>query len=178
MTVRSQDMYGSQQTQPRKTQRDISMTIVMAAVWLIVIPVGGLFIAINGGYSIVGLGTISRAFNDQGQFLWAAATSITFPVPVKVPGLPVTQPAIPWCLVIATSLLQIVIIWRKLKRLPIPTWVLVVGLAVSLYDLATTFFGFGTVDWIQQIGYIVQAPLAILFTFGFEGTLSFLLRKM
>jgi hypothetical protein len=179
MTVRSRET--SIPTTPAGTtprQRDWSMMLIGIAVWMIIIPFGGLFFAVNGGYSIIGLGVIANAFNESGQYIWVALNSVTFPVPVKVPGLAPTQPLILWCGVVATSILQVVVFWRKLTRRYTPAWVLLLVSVVSIYDLATTFFGFGTIAWVQAVGVIVQGAIAILITFGLEGTISFLLRKV
>lgn len=169
----------SQGTPLRHLQQfDISMKLVFAAVLIILIPVGGLFFAVNGGYSIVGLETIANSFNAPGQHFWATISALSFRVPVPAPGLPATQPVIPWCIVAGTSLLQIVTLWRRITRRGVPHWVDAITGIFSLYDLATTFVGFGTVAWIVATGIVVQVLLAVLFTFGFEVSVSFLLRKV
>jgi hypothetical protein len=154
------------------------MSLVLIAVLFILVPVGGLFFAVNGGYSIVGLETIANAFNAPGRFLWASVSALSFRVPVSVMGLPETQPAVPWCIVIGTSLLQVVTSWRKLTGRSVPRWLMGFTIVISGYDIITTFVGFGTVPWIITAGILVQVPLAVLFTFGFEGAVSFLLRKV
>lgn len=144
--------------------------------WLMVIAFGGVLWAINGGFSVIGLGVVASSFNDAGRLFWAAASSIQFAVPVKVPGLPETQPLIPWIGVVAGSLLQISVVWRKLSSRTIPTWLLVSAVLMSIYDYTTTLFGLGTVEWISKFGMILQIPLAALFTFAVEAAVGYALR--
>lgn len=164
--------------QPIGRQRvDAPILLARLGVWLMVISFGGIFWAINGGFSVIGLGVIASSFNDAGRLAWVALTAITFALPVQVPGVSLAQPLIPWLGVIAASLLQICVTWLKLQGRTIPTWLIVFAGALSIYDLATTFFGIGTIKWIQQAGYVVQGPIAALLTFGLEVTIGFLLRR-
>lgn len=158
-------------------RRDWTLTLGKVGVLFALLPFGALFWAVNGGFSVLGLGVIAAAFNSAGALAWAALSSIQFRVPVSLPGLPNTQPLVPWGAVLGATILQIVVIWRKLRGRAIPAWLLAFAILLSIYDLATTFFGLGTVQWIVRAGFLVQAPLAILLTFALEATIGFLLRR-
>jgi hypothetical protein len=172
-----------QESKPRKRPVDrqrlsgISMFLIFGAIACLLVPIGALFFAVNGGYSIEGLGRIAVAFNTPGQFVWAFLSTITFNVPVALPGLPKTQPAIPWLIVLGISVLQVTTLWQKVTDRYVPRWLLTVTSVLSLYDLGTTFVGFSAVAWIINAGLLLQIPLALLFTFGFEAALSMVLRK-
>jgi len=94
--------------------------------------------AVNGGYSVRGLGVLAGLFNEAGALFWAAVSSWSFSVPVTVPGLPETQPVIPWLAVVASSLLQVSVLWLKLSGRDIPPHMLVAAILLSLYDYGTT----------------------------------------
>jgi len=126
---------------------------------------------------VLGLGVIARAFNDAGRLFWALATSWTSHVPVDAPGLPTDQPVLPWCGVIAATLLQIVVIWRRLSHKPVPAWLWGAAAALSLYDFGTTFAGLGTVEWPQQAGWIIRGLLTLVLTFVLETVVSIALRR-
>lgn len=162
-------------TTQKKT--DWTLTAGKVGVLLALAPFGGLFWAVNGGFSVLGLGVIAASFNSAGALFWAGISAITFHVPVAVPGLPDTQPLLPWGAVIGATILQIVVVWRKLQQKSIPFWLLAFAILLSLYDIATTFFGLGTVQWIADAGFVVQAPIALILTFGLEATVGFLLRR-
>lgn len=156
---------------------DWPMLIAKGGVWLAVASFGGVFWAINGGFSVLGLGVVASSFNESGRLFWAALSAITFPVPVSVPGLPTAQPLIPWLGVIAASLLQIITVYMILKGRRIPPWLMIATGLLSLYDLGTTWFGLGTVAWIEQAGVVIQSLIAIVLTFIVEASVSFLLRR-
>jgi hypothetical protein len=167
----------SSSTTARRQPRDWSMTLAKIGVWLAIGCFGGIIWAVNGGFSVIGLGVVASSFNEAGRLFWAAASAIRFPVPVAVPGLPATQPLIPWLGVLAASILQIVVIYRKLRNLDIPPWLWAAATALSLYDLTTTFFGLGTVAWLAAVGWPIQAVLALVLTFAVEGIIGYLLRR-
>lgn len=171
MPITSQPLPSARLHQP------IDLLIGKIGLWLMVLAFGGVIWTINGGFSVIGLGVVAASFNDAGRLFWAAATAIRFPVPVKVLGLPETQPLIPWIGVLAGSLLQISVIWRKLSNRPIPPWLLISAALMSVYDYTTTLFGLGTVEWIAQFGMFLQIPLAALFTFAVEGAIGYALRR-
>jgi divalent metal cation (Fe/Co/Zn/Cd) transporter len=175
MSVRSVEMKNGRAT--RWTRPDWPVLLALGGVWLAITAFGGVFWAINGGFSVLGLEVVATSFNTAGRLCWAALASITFPVPVHVPGLPQTQPLLPWLGVLAASLLQVCVLYLKLRGRDVPLWMLVAAVLLSLYDLGTTFFGLGTVAWIARAGYILQGLLAVILTFIFEVTVSFMLRR-
>jgi hypothetical protein len=148
-----------------------------AGMWLAVASFGGIFWAVNGGFSVIGLGVLASAFNSAGALFWAAVSSWTFPVPVIVPGLPTTQPVIPWIGVVAASLLQISVAWLKLGKQPIPWQLLMVAALMSVYDYATTFFGLGTIPWLEKGGPIPALLIAIPLTFALEVSIGYALKR-
>jgi hypothetical protein len=174
------------QPQPKQVKRTaeqqrlsgFSMLLILGAIICLLAPIGALFFAVNGGYSIEGLNKIADAFNAPGRFIWAFLSTFTFHVPVVLPGLPETQPVIPWLIVVGTSILQVMTMWLKVTGRYIPRWLMGLASVLSLYDLGTTFVGFSAVAWIIKAGVLLQAPLAVLFTFGFEAALSLMLRKL
>lgn len=176
MTVRELNEQG-QPKEEKAAAHDWTLTLGKIGVWLAVASFGGIFVAVNGGFSVMGLQVVAEAFNDAGKLLWAALSSLTFPVPIQVPGLPARQPLIPWVGVVSATLLQIVVIYRKLRRKQVPRWMMAAAILLSLYDLGTTYFGLGTVAWIQQAGVAFRGILALIITFIFEVTVSFLLKR-
>jgi hypothetical protein len=156
---------------------DLTMALGRIAAVLAIIAFGGLFWAINGGFSVLGLETLAKSFNTSGRLFWAIISRWTFSVP-DVPGLPATQPIIPWLGVVAASLLQFVTIYRKLRHLAIPRWMFAAALVLSLYDLATTYYGLGTVAWLAGAGLIVQGLVAAVLTFIVELSASILLKEV
>ena len=176
MSIRSVELKNSAVTAQRR-RLDWPLLLGKVGVWLAIACFGGIFWAINGGFSVIGLQVVATSFNHAGRLFWAAMASVTFPVPVSVVGLPSTQPLIPWLGVIAASLLQVCTIYLKLRGRDIPHWMLLAAVLLSIYDLATTFFGLGTVTWIAQAGLVVQAGLAFILTFIVELTVSFMLRR-
>lgn len=177
MTVTSRELDRDGQPIAERTAHDWTLTLGKIGVWLAVASFGGIFVAVNGGFSVMGLRVVAEAFNDAGKLLWAALASLTFPVPVQVPGLPARQPLIPWIGVVSATLLQIVVIYRKLRHKQVPRWMLIAAIILSIYDYGTTFFGLGTVEWIQQAGIVIRGILAVILTFSFEVTVGFLLRR-
>ena len=165
--------------QAKTRQRSSRVPIILAKLgaWMLIICFSILFIGINGGYSIIGLESIAKAFNDAGQQFWAITTAIKFPVIVQVDGLPTHWPLIPWAGVIGGSLLQGAIIWMKLTKQYVLWWVWVMGLLISIYDFETTFVGLGEVAWIKatENGILVQTPLAIFITFVVEVVVAVML---
>ena len=157
--------------------RGCALLVGRAGMWMAVVAFGGVFWAINGGYSVIGLGVMASSFNDAGRFFWAAISSLQFPVPVKVPGLPTTQPLIPWIGVAASSLLQISVAWLRLSKEPIPLTLLLIATLASLYDFVTTLFGLGTVSWVAVIGLPLQIIIAVPLTFALEIAIGYALRS-
>lgn len=176
MSVRSVEIKSGAAAAQRK-RLDWPLLLGKVGVWLAIISFGGIFWAINGGFSVLGLEVVATSFNHAGKLFWAAMAAITVPVPVSVPGLPSTQPLIPWLGVIAASLLQVCVGYLKLRGRDIPLWLLLATVLLSGYDMATTFFGLGTVAWIAQAGVVLQGVLAFILTFIVELTVSFMLRR-
>ncbi len=155
------------------TSGGCALIIGKIGMWLAVIAFGGVLWAINGGYSVIGLGVVARSFNQAGQLFWDLASTVQFTVPVRGG---VSQPLIPWIGVVASSCLQISIIWLKLSRKPVPVWLMVAAGVASLYDYATTLFGLGTVQWIAAIGIAAQALIALPLTCALEFMVGYALR--
>ena len=126
---------------------------------------------------MLGLQTVARSFNDAGALFWAAASALRFTVPVPVPDLPATQPLVPWLVVVAASLVQVVALTLKLRGRALPIWLWLAVLFLSAYDLATTFAGLGTLAWVHQAGVAVQVLLTIVLTFVVESVVSLLARR-
>jgi hypothetical protein len=145
--------------------------------WLAVASFGGIFWAINGGFSVIGLGVVAASFNDAGRLFWASVSSVQFAVPVRVEGLPTTQPLIPWIGVAAASCLQISVMWLKLSKRHIPLTLFLTVILLSAYDYVTTFYGLGTVTWIATIGWPAQLAIAVPMTFGIEAAIGYALRR-
>lgn len=145
--------------------------------WLAVISFGGIFWAVNGGYSVIGLGVLASSFNSAGVLFWAAVSTWTFAVPVKVAGLPATQPLIPWIGVVAASLLQISVAWLKLSKHAIPWQLMTTALLLSIYDYATTVAGLGTIPWLAKGGIVPALVIAIPLTFAIEASIGFALKR-
>lgn len=161
----------------RPQGHDWTMAIGKVGMWLAIVAFGGIFWAVNGGFSVLGLEFVASSFNSAGALLWAALAAITFPVPVRVPGLPITQPLIPWLGVLSATLLQIIVIYRKLRGLSTPRWMLIAVIVLSIYDFSTTFFGLSTVQWAQQAGVFIRLVVAAFLTFALEVTIGFSLRR-
>jgi hypothetical protein len=145
--------------------------------WLAVISFGGIFWAVNGGFSVIGLGVLASSFNSAGALFWAAVSTWTFAVPVQVKGLPTTQPLIPWIGVVAASLLQISVSWLKLSKVAIPRPLLIVCVLLSIYDYVTTFYGLGTIPWLAPGGPVPAAVLAVPLTFTLEIAIGYALKR-
>lgn len=176
MAVTSQKIHGDDEQPKARRGPDLSLLLIKVGGWLIVIAVGLLFWLVNGGFSVRGLEAISTQFDAGGKLFWAAIAGIPAPITFAIPGLPPTQPLIPWLGVVGTSAIQIGIVWRARQRLPIYWWLIVLGLVMSTYDLATTIYGFGTLQWAQALGIWAQGLLGIFFTFGLEILIGILLK--
>ena len=173
------DAQKHEQSKVRQKSSRVPIILAKIGAWMVVGSFSLLLIGINGGYSVLGLEVLSTLFNDAGRIFWAAISALQIPVPVRVEGLPISQPLIPWVGVIGGSILQCVTIWMKLSHLPIPAWLWNLTIGISLYDLATTFFGLGVIAWIAEAGTIgigLQALLAIFITFVVEVVISIMLR--
>lgn len=160
-----------------RPSRDYSLMLGRACVIVIALAFGGIVFAINGGFSIEGLKKAAELFNDHGKIAWAIITRWQFDTP-QIPYVPARQPTLPWAGIIATSVLQIIVIYRKLTKQKIPVYMLLGALLVSLYDIVTTFYGLTTVAWIARAGGIVQIILALFITFLFELSVSLIIKEV
>lgn len=162
---------------PRQRSR-LLMLVGFIAVWLAILAFWPPFWAVNGGYSVQGLELVAKLFNEAGALAWEWMTLWTFRVPIRdLPGLAEVQPVLPWIGVVASTLLQVVMVAARLLRIEIPMSLWVAGILLSIYDLVTTFFGLGTVGWIRVAGPAVQGPIAFLLTFTGEIGVGVLVRN-
>src|ERR1700754_413907 len=159
------------------TRRDYSLVLGRAGVLLALVAFGGIIFAINGGFSVLGLEHGAQQFNAAGRIFWAIVSRWRFSTPAVV-GLPSSQPIIPWVGVTAATILQIVVIYRRLTKKKIPLYMIVTALALSFYDLATTFYGLRQVNWAASAGIGVQVFLTIVITFAFEFAVSISIKEL
>ena len=167
------------QAKTRQKSSRVANLIGKVGAWMIIGSFSLLFIGINGGFSVLGLEAVAQLFNDAGRQFWAIITAIELPVVVQVPGLPTHWPVLPWGGVIGGSLVQGAVIWMKLSKVHVPAWLWMTMIVVSLYDLGTTYFGLGTIEWVEEagiIGDILQFILTIFITFVVEITISAMLK--
>jgi len=152
----------------------LSLLFGRLAVWLIICAFGPIWWLINGGYSVIGFPGLAASFGPYGSLAAQLIMTWTFNVDMaKRVGLSVAQPYLPWGLVIAGSILQIVFVYRKLKGLSTPAWLIVFGFLLSAYDLGTTWYGLGTVSWIRTWSQFLLTPIL---TFGLEVGIGFALK--
>lgn len=142
-----------------------------------VVVFGGVFWAINGGFSVIGLGVVASAFNDAGTVFWSLMTQWTFDLPGNVPGVPQRLPVLPWAGVLAASMLQVSVILLRLLRWPVPRVLGVAAGLFSLYDFGTTYFGLGTAAWMRDVHNAFQFLLTIVITFIVEAALALILEQ-
>lgn len=162
--------------EPKRGGGRMVVLVSNAAVWLMVAAFGGLIWAINGGFSVAGLEAVALAFNREGEIFWQAAATWTFTLPVSLAGLPVAQPVVPWIGVVSASMLQIAIVYAQRRSVRLPTYIYYAAVVMSLYDLVTTFYGAGAIQWIADGGILVQGVITLFITFSFEATIGYLLR--
>lgn len=154
-----------------------AMLLGKIGMWMAVASFGGIFWAVNGGFSVIGLGVLASSFNDAGRLFWAAISQLTFNVPVRVVGLPATQPLIPWIGVVSASLLQISVAWLKLSGRSVPWQLMTTALLLSVYDYATTVAGLGTIPWLAKGGIVPALVIAVPLTFAIEAAIGFALKR-
>lgn len=183
MPVQSQDLFdGLVRPAPRpRVTLDWSLVAGQVALVLALLPFGLLWWGINGAYSVQGLGGLAEAFGKT-QALWYRIVAlwtfrITLPPEAAGLDLPVVQPVLPWLGVLSATIFQVVIIVRRGRR-PIPLWMGVAAMLLSVYDIGTTWFGLGMVGWIHEAGAITQAIIAVVMTFGLEIIVGFALRQL
>lgn len=161
---------------------DLSDAMGRLGVWMVLAGFALVWWGLNGGYSVVGLGLGAQVIGGYAVVFHALLTAWTFPMPVEasvmaLAGLPISQPVLPWMGVVGATILQIVIVYRKLRHLPIRRGILIAGAAMSLYDVATTFVGVGTISWVPGLTVVGQGLIAVVLTFGLEGIIALLLER-
>lgn len=165
--------------EPQKRRRpDPIAAIGYIGLLLGLLAVGGALWAINGGYSVLGLEVIARAFNSSGAAFWGWISGWTFTLPSAIPGLSTTQPVIPWIGVIAASLLQVSVLLLGLLGRTVPPVLAVAATLFSVYDYGTTVYGLGTVPWLAGPGLVAQLPIAFILAFLVEGCAALLIRHL
>ena len=185
MTVKSRDLdaNGNVIKEPNRPRLlrihlpDPSLWLAYVGVGLVAIAFGGVVWAINGGYSIAGLEVLAGKFNTSGTIFWAAVSTWTFSIPVPVRGVPTTQPVLPWLGVIGISILQIAVIYRRLKGLRIPFFVWLAAAVCSAYDVTTTYYGLGTSSWLR-VSETTRGLIALVLSLTFETVVGFVLRRL
>jgi hypothetical protein len=160
-------MVTSRDITPQASKRDWSLELGSWGVLLAAAVFGGVLWSINGGFSVLGLETVATSFNQGGAIFWALIALWQVDLP-NVSNIPASIPALPWLGVLAASVVQFSIVYRKLKGLSLPRWLVVAGLALSLYDFATTFFGLSSLNWLDGAPTYVRGALTLLMAFGFE----------
>jgi hypothetical protein len=171
MTVTSKDISAAA---PR---RDWSLVLGRVGVVVALVAFGGIVFAINGGFSIIGLEYAASKFNRMGVVFWALVSRWAIQTPA-IAGISTSLPIVPWCGVIAASLLQIVVIYRRLVGRKIPGYMLLGAVLLSLYDYTSTYYGLTATAWLARSGMIVQLSLALVITFLFELSVSLVIKEL
>jgi len=157
--------------------------VSVVGVVFLLISVGPLLFLLNGGYSIVGMAWLAAHTGEYGRLFWALATFWTVEVPIaQRAGLPLSQPILPWLMVIGFSFLQIGLFIRRLRGEKVEPLLDSCALAVSAFDFITTTIGMmfapftATLGFLRYVWMLLAIGLAIPVTFGFEGLLARALR--
>lgn len=152
-------------------------------IFMLLVSVGPLIILLNGGYSIVGMAWIADKIGPYGRLFWNVTSFFTINVPVaEKAGLPLAQPVLPWIMVIGITALEVSMILYKIRGANAGFWINAGGVAVSIFDYATTAAGLVFAPFAAQWGAVwaVWAFVAILIaaplTFSFEGLLARMLK--
>lgn len=152
---------------------------------LLLISVGPLLLLLNGGYSILGMAWLAEHAGEYGKLFWTLATYWTIDIPIaEKAGLPLAQPVLPWGMVAGISFLQIGLFIRRLQGSDVDPLLDTCGVAVSIFDFATTAIGMIFAPFTATLGVVVHfiwallaIVLAVPITFGFEGLLARVLRR-
>jgi hypothetical protein len=158
---------------PQPGKRDWSLRVAMLALWMAIAGFGLVWWGLNGSYSVLGLKVGAESFGPKAQLFYELIAAWQFTIPLKPAlveqfSLPVVQPVLPWIGVIATSLLQVTITYRRARGLPIPAWLSIAAFVLSGYDMVTTWYGLSEIDWIKAGGPLIHVPTTIILTFGLE----------
>lgn len=159
------------------TSRDWSLELGRYGVLVATVVFGGVLWMIYGGYNVKGLESIAKSFNEAGRIFWAFASLWQIDLP-NAPGIPRSIPAVPWLGVVSASLVQFVIIYRKMRGLYIPRWLIIAGLLLSIYDFSATYFGLSGLKWLAAAPVYVRGVLSGVLSFGFEIAFSFILKEI
>lgn len=157
--------------------------VSMMGTFLLLISTGPLVFLLNGGYSIVGMAWLSEHTGEYGRLFWALATLWTVDVPIaQRAGLPLSQPVLPWAMVVGMSFLQVGLFVRGMRRNAAEPLLDVLGVAVSIFDFGTTAIGLVFAPFAASAILLVRIVwgafavlLSIPLTFGFEALLARLL---
>lgn len=171
MTVTSKDIGAAP---PR---RDWSLLAGRVGVVVALVSFGGIVFAINGGFSIIGLEHAASKFNRMGVVFWVLISRWSIQTPA-IAGITTSLPIVPWLGVIAASLLQIVVIYRRLIGRKIPAYMLLSAILLSLYDYVSTYYGLAATAWLASAGMIIQLLLALVITFLFEVSVSLVIKEL
>jgi hypothetical protein len=147
---------------------------------LLLISIGPLGWLLNGGYSIQGMAWLANATGGYGKLFWTLATAWTVDITwAERAGLPLAQPVLPWAFVFATSFLQIGLFVRQMRHKNDEPLLDLLGLAVSIFDFATTAIGLvfapfvsGAILLIKIVWGVIAVVLAVPLTFGFEALMA------
>lgn len=181
MSVTQRDLHNGRTVEEVKAagEWDWSLIFGRLAVWLIILAIGPIWWGINGGFSVFGLRSFAGGFGSYGLLFYELVASWTFSLNVAAKvGLPTAQPVLAWGLVVASTVLQVVLIYRRLRKKSFIWWLVIIGILLSIYDLGTTWFGLGTVSWIQRGGPLVQSVVGFILTFGLETGIGFALKPL
>lgn len=171
--MRGIDVAGKVQASKKKN-KPLAEILASFGLVLIVAVFGGVFWAINGGFSVLGLETVCSMF-ESGKVFWRLMSSLTLPLTAQ--GQVYVLPILPWIGVVGITVLQCSTLYLKMKGNNTPKALWVAALVASLYDFGSTYSGLGTVAWLAHAGWVVQGVTAIFLTFLFELTVSWLLSQ-
>lgn len=158
-------------------KRDWSLELGRYGTLMAITIFGGAAWAIYGGYNVLGLQAITQSFNDAGRVFWAIISLWQINLP-KAPSIPASIPAIPWLAVVSASAVQFATVYRKMRDLHIPRWLIIAGLILSAYDFSATYFGLAGLKWLAASPAYVRGVLSAILSLGFEIAFSFILKEI
>jgi hypothetical protein len=168
---------------PARTAPAGAGCLASVGIFMLLVSVGPLIILLNGGYSILGMAWIADQIGPYGRLFWSVTSFFTINVPIaEQAGLPLAQPVLPWIMVVGITALEVALILYKIKRANAGFWINAGGVAVSIFDYATTAAGLVFAPFAANLGALwsVWAFFALLLaaplTFSFEGLLARMLK--